>query len=158
MSRKHPDHFTVVVTTVCKSLPPDFDLLRTAARLEGYSCLERLQCEWQTGVQQFQQFGEMLAIVRVDTHIAAIGGISRDPKVPHAYRMRRFYVLGTFRRMGLGKLLVRHLLEQDGLDNQLITVHAGDEGAQRFWQAMGFTRNILVGECEQLQVLHRQNA
>jgi ribosomal protein S18 acetylase RimI-like enzyme len=157
LSDKHPDHITVV-STVCKSLPEDFDLLRTASRSEGYECLERLQCEWQTGVQQFQHFGEMLAIVRIDTQIAAIEGISRDPKVPDAYRMRRFYVLGSYRRMGLGRLLVQRLLEQDGLDEKLITVHAGDEGAQKFWQAMGFTRSIFVEECEQLQVYDRKPA
>jgi GNAT superfamily N-acetyltransferase len=56
--------------------------------------------------------------------------------VPGALRMRRFYVRPAFRRIGVGRQLVRALLA--GVDgDRSITVNAGPASIA-FWESLGF--------------------
>ncbi|MGC9270282.1 GNAT family N-acetyltransferase, partial [Acidiphilium sp.] len=69
--------------------------------------------------------------------LAGIGGITRDPIAPRAFRMRRFYVRPLFRRTGVGRALVTQLMAAVP-HGAIVTVHAGDAAASAFWVALGF--------------------
>jgi hypothetical protein len=77
---------------VIENLPRDFDALRVEAHSEGYRFVERLARDWEAGVTRFNRDGEALVGARVDDVLAGIGGLTLDPVVPGALRMRRFYV------------------------------------------------------------------
>ncbi len=70
--------------------------------------------------------------------LAGVGGLTLDPVVPGALRMRRFYVHPAFRRYGIGRRLAVALLERPGTAGRRVTVNAGTAGAPVFWEALGF--------------------
>jgi GNAT superfamily N-acetyltransferase len=126
----------VQLSIISNELPDDLNELRNAASGEGILLVDRLVREWENGTQKFVATGECLLIARVEASLAGIGGITRDPDDPSSLRMRRFYVLPEYRRMGVGTALVRALL--DRATGRRIGVHVGLPDAFPFWQAMGF--------------------
>lgn len=119
-------------------LPSDLDGLRLEARQEGFGFVERLVREWEAGQNRFERVGEALMIAYANSVVAGIGGITVDPVIPDALRMRRFYIRKSFRRRGLARLLADELLKSvEGL-GRMVTVHAGTPDAPAFWEAMGF--------------------
>lgn len=70
--------------------------------------------------------------------LAGVGGLTLDPVVPGALRMRRFYVHPAFRRHGIGRRLAVALLERPGTAGRRVTVNAGTAEAPAFWAALGF--------------------
>jgi GNAT superfamily N-acetyltransferase len=96
---------------VIDELPADFDTIRAEARAEGYRFLDRLAKDWASGAMRFDRPGEALLTAYSGGVLAAIGGITIDPIVPDALRMRRFYVRPAFRRTGIGREIALALLE-----------------------------------------------
>jgi len=96
---------------VIGELPPGFEALRTEAQAEGYRHLDRLAADWASGALRFDRPGEALHAGHLDNELAAVGGLTIDPAVPGALRMRRFYVRRQFRRGGIGRRLATALLE-----------------------------------------------
>lgn len=123
---------------VAGMLPDGFDALRAEARREGYRSLERLASEWEAGNAHFDRPGEALLAASLAGALAGMGGLTLDPVVPDALRMRRFYVHPAFRRQGVGRRLALALLERPGTAGRSVTVNAGTAGAPVFWEALGF--------------------
>jgi GNAT superfamily N-acetyltransferase len=123
---------------VIEELPAGFDALRAEARAEGYLFVERLATDWIAGTIRFDRVGEALLAARLNGVLAGIGGLTIEPLVPHALRMRRFYVRLPYRRSGIGRKLVTALLEQARSASGLVTVNAGPASAA-FWESLGFT-------------------
>jgi GNAT superfamily N-acetyltransferase len=121
---------------IIEDLPTGFDALRTDARTEGFRQIERLATDWETRTIRFDNDGEALLAARVDGTLAGIGGLTVEPVVPTALRMRRFYVRPAFRRGGIGRQLVMALLTR-ARPGQLITVNAAP-GSIPFWESLGF--------------------
>jgi GNAT superfamily N-acetyltransferase len=71
----------------------------------------------------------------VDGDLAGIGGLTLEPAIPGALRMRRFYVALAYRRHGVGRALAAALLRQTG--PRTITCNAAG-GSEAFWEALGF--------------------
>ena len=86
---------------VVDELPADFRAMRRKARAEGHQFLDRLASDWASGAMCFDRPGEVLLAAYSEGVLAAIGGITVDPIVAEALRMRRFYVRSAFRRTGL---------------------------------------------------------
>jgi GNAT superfamily N-acetyltransferase len=125
------------VERVTGSLPADFDLLRAEARAEGHSFLDRVAADWASGDKRFDQPGETLLVARSGTDLAGVGGITVDPYIPDALRMRRFYVRPAFRRVGIARLIAQTLLAAAKQQTHLITLNAAP-GSVRFWESLGF--------------------
>jgi GNAT superfamily N-acetyltransferase len=128
------------LASVVADLPPGFDVLRAEARAEGHLFLERLADDWQSRTVRFDREGEALLVAfceEVIEVIAGIGGLTIEPVVPNALRMRRFYVRAPFRRRGIGRRLVAALLERVRHTGRSITVNAAPDSA-RFWETLGF--------------------
>ena len=90
---------------VIERLPAGFDALREEARAEGYLFVERLAADWEAGRMRFGDNGETLLAARVAGVLAGFGGLTIEPILPGALRVRRFYVRARFRRAGIGRTL-----------------------------------------------------
>jgi GNAT superfamily N-acetyltransferase len=115
-------------------LPAGLDALRVEARGEGYRMLDTLATEWLSGAQRFVHPGEALLAAYVGGEIAGIGGITQEPTIPGALRMRRFYVALIHRRAGVGRALATALLES--ARGRIITANAA-AGSEAFWGSLG---------------------
>ena len=124
---------TEVVTA---DLPAGFDELRAEALAEGFRQIERLATDWEAHRTRFDRAGEALLTVRVDGTLGGIGGLTVEPVVPNALRMRRFYVRPAFRGGGVGRQLVMALLAHVR-PGQLITANAAPTSVP-FWESIGF--------------------
>ena len=120
------------------ALPADFPALCAAARREGFRFVGRLASEWEAGSARFDRPGEALLAACMADVLAGVGGLTLDPVVPGALRMRRFYVHPAFRRHGIGRALAMALLERPGTAGRSVMVNAGPIGAPVFWEALGF--------------------
>jgi GNAT superfamily N-acetyltransferase len=122
---------------VVDALPEGFDAMRAEARAEGHSMLDTLAAEWETGKTRFDRRGEALFAAHSDETLAGIGGLTAEPPIPGAFRMRRFYVRSAFRRSGVARRLALALLgavERPGL---VVTANAA-AGSEAFWDSLGF--------------------
>jgi GNAT superfamily N-acetyltransferase len=123
---------------VIENLPAGFDALRAEARAEGYSFIERLAADWEAHKMRFEHQGEALLVAHVAGELAGIGGLTIDPVLPGALRMRRFYIRRPFRRLGIGRKLATALLERARSTSRLVTVNAAPASVP-FWETLGFT-------------------
>jgi GNAT superfamily N-acetyltransferase len=140
--RKHDD--VAKLQRVTEELPAGFDALRAEARAEGYLFVERLATDWLSGTTRFDREGEALLAARVNGVLAAVGGLTIEPVVPDALRMRRFYVRLGYRRSGIGRRLATALLERARSANGLVTVNAAPASAA-FWESLGFVPDARDG-------------
>jgi GNAT superfamily N-acetyltransferase len=122
---------------IAGELPTGFDALRAEARGEGYRHLDRLAEEWTSGKMCFDRDGEALFAARIGADLAGIGGLTIDPVLPGALRMRRFYVRKSFRRSGIGRAIAQNLLTQAHASGRSVTVN-GAAGSEAFWGSLGF--------------------
>lgn len=136
------------IVEVKDTLPPGFELLRHAAEGEAYLMLAALAREWADGSHRFDRPGEALITVYDGDFVVGVGAISRDPRLPDALRMSRFYVRPTHRRRGIGRLLATSLLERPGSAGRTITLSAPQVEAARFWEAVGFVRDEAEGHTD----------
>src|SRR6266446_54100 len=121
---------------VLAALPAGFDALRVEALAEGFRQVERLAAAWEAGRTRFDRDGEALLAARLHGVLAGIGGLTIEPVVPGALRMRRFYVRPAFRHIGVGRQLATALLA--GVDGERsITVNAVPANIT-FWESLGF--------------------
>jgi GNAT superfamily N-acetyltransferase len=124
---------------VVEDLPAGIDALRTEALAEGHRFVERLAADWMSCTIRFDREGEALLAARVNGVLAGIGGLTIEPVVPDAVRMRRFYVRPAFRRRSIGRQLATALLTRVSA-GRLITVNAAP-ASFCFWESLGFTPN-----------------
>src|SRR5881275_217144 len=121
---------------VLDALPVGFDALRAEALAEGFRQVERLAADWEAGRTRFDRDGEALLAARLNGVLVGIGGLTIEPVVPGALRMRRFYVRRALRRIGVSRQLVTVLLAgADG--DRSITVNAAPASIA-FWESLGF--------------------
>src|SRR6266478_6610291 len=121
---------------VREALPVGFNALRAEALAEGFRQVERLAADWEAGRTRFDRDGEALLAARLNGVLVGIGGLTVEPVVPGASRMRRFYVRPAFRRIGVGGQLVAALLA--GVDgDRSIAVNAAPASIA-FWESLGF--------------------
>ena len=138
---------------VLDALPDGFEALRAEALAEGFRQVERLAADWEAGRTRFDRDGEALLAARLSGVLVGIGGLTIEPVVPGASRMRRFYVRPAFRRNGVGSELVTALLA--GVDDdRSITVNAAPASIA-FWERVAFNPDPRDGHTH---VLSRKNA
>jgi GNAT superfamily N-acetyltransferase len=140
---------------ILDDLPLGFDLLRAEAACEGYRFLERLVTEWMSRRECFAREGEALLAAYVRSELVGIGGMTIEPAVRGALRMRRFYVRASFRRLGIGRQLALSLLERSRPLRCPVTVNAGTADASAFWEALGFMPDPCNGHTH---IFHPRNS
>jgi GNAT superfamily N-acetyltransferase len=123
------------------SLPvAGLELLRDEARQGGFCFVDRLIRDWETGTNRFSAHGEQLAGVFKDTVLLAVGGTNRDPYADSIAigRLRHLYVLARYRRSGIGRALVQHLLADAGGTFRTIRLRTDSKEADAFYRRCGF--------------------
>lgn len=118
------------------ALPPGFEILQAEASAEGHTMLDTLAREWASGANRFDRDGESLVAAYADNDLAGIGGLTQEPAILGALRMRRFYVRATYHRFGVGRALAGALLARRRM-GQPVTANAA-AGSELFWEALGF--------------------
>jgi GNAT superfamily N-acetyltransferase len=126
------------IRPIAGTLPEQVHSLAIEARREGYRFLDRLIEEWSDGSNRFDRHGEFLLMVFIGKAPAGIGGLTAEPKIAGALRMRRFYIHPSSRGQGIGRMLADALISRARQVTTLLAVHSGTEDASAFWQALGF--------------------
>lgn len=129
---------TIDIRVIRDRMPQEILALESAARREGYHHITRLVQEWSAGETRFEHDGERLLGAYVDQALVGIGGMTVERDVAGALRMRRFYVHPAMRGRGVGRMLALVLLDHARSFCSLVTVHAGNDGAAKFWLSLGF--------------------
>jgi ribosomal protein S18 acetylase RimI-like enzyme len=142
------------------SLGPDIELVAPGSppRLEATRALFREYADQLDVDLCFQNFedelaslpgdyaearGGVLLLATVDGEAAGCGALRALPDVDHANacEMKRLYVRPAFRRFGLGRLLVRALMDrgiQAGYSNLLLDTLDDMEAARGLYASLGF--------------------
>jgi GNAT superfamily N-acetyltransferase len=126
---------------------------------QGFRFVERLLREYCSGLNCFNQSGELLITASVRGSVVGVGGLNRDPyfKDPQVGRLRHLYVASRWRRCGVGGLLVTQLIHEANQHYQLLTLRTDTQAADKFYQKLGFkidpnwehtTHHLQLGEVE----------
>lgn len=118
--------------------PPGFAELEADAKAGGHAHMTRLATEF---TQDRAMFHAIFAC-RWDGRLVGIGAITDEPTptLLPMWRMRRLYVHQHYRRRGIAQTIANALLLEAAGKVSMISVHAGNDGATRFWEAIGFGR------------------
>ncbi|MBB2749675.1 UNVERIFIED_ORG: GNAT superfamily N-acetyltransferase [Rhizobium aethiopicum] len=142
----------VDIRVIRDRLPREIADLESEARREGHLHITRLVDEWWAGDIRFERDGEILLGAYVGQALAGVGGMTLEPALSGALRMRRFYVSSEMRRRGIGRLLALALLNHARAFSGVVTVHPGNPGAVKFWGALGFRRYGPDGDIHRLEI------
>lgn len=129
---------TIDIRMIRDRLPQEIADLENEARREGHLHITRLIGDWSVGVVRFEGDGERLLGAYVAEGLAGIGGMTIEPAMSGALRMRRFYIRPAMRRRGIGRILALSLLDHARPCCSIVTVHAGNDAAAEFWESLGF--------------------
>ncbi|MBY5542789.1 GNAT family N-acetyltransferase [Rhizobium leguminosarum] len=129
---------TIDIRRIRDRLPQEIADLESEARREGHRHIARLVDEWSAGDIKFEHHGERLFGAYVDDALVGIGGMTVDPAMSGALRMRRFYIRPAMRGRGIGRMLALALLDHARSFCTVVTVHAGNDAAAKFWESLWF--------------------
>ncbi|WP_271581789.1 GNAT family N-acetyltransferase [Bradyrhizobium sp. CCBAU 45389] len=118
------------------TLPADFPELEADAKADGHANMTRLVAEFAHDRGMFHAIFTCL----LGGRLVGIGAITNEPAptpIP-MWRMRRLYVHRNHRRRKIAQAIANALLQEAVGKVSIVTVHAGHEGAARFWEAVGF--------------------
>ena len=139
-----------------KQLPiNDLQPLLEDSREQGFEMVDQLVTDYINGSNQFRKPGEALFGVYCDQRLIAIGGLNHDPYLADGEtgRVRRVYVLASWRGQGVGKLLVQRIIDEARRHYCLLTLRAMTEAASQFYDAIGFQTKPEVYEATHHLVL-----
>ena len=127
-----------MITQLTSLDPVQMEPLLTASQAEGFRFVARLCDDWANGTNRFDQPGEALFGVFVDSRLVGVGGINRQNE--STGRLRRFYVLPSHRRQGWGRRLLNHILSGAAAHFRYVVLRTDTDSADLFYRACGFTR------------------
>ena len=113
--------------------------LAAEARAEGYEFVDRLVREARSGVNRFDQPGEIFCGAFAANGLVGCGGVNLDPYLTQRVgRLRHVFVSGAARRTGVATVLVEALVRRSRSNFSLIRLRTPDARANRFYEAIGF--------------------
>jgi GNAT superfamily N-acetyltransferase len=129
---------TISLERTAATLPADFPELEADATADNHRHMARLAAEFTLDRAMFHA----IYTCRVNGGLAGVGAITDEPAMTaHSmWRMRRLYVHRQFRRRGIARTIANALLLEAENNVSVVTVHAGNDGAAKFWEAIGFRR------------------
>jgi ribosomal protein S18 acetylase RimI-like enzyme len=110
----------------------------------GFRAIQRFADEWNSGANRFDRPGEALFLAKQGNHVIGICGLNIDPytKSSSIGRVRRLYVMGSYRRRGIGRTLVRQVIAEACLHFDYLHVRTDAPIADQFYQSLGFTPHL----------------
>src|SRR5436309_11313799 len=131
------------VTTVRIERPLADRLAELVAESEeaGFRLVSRLVEDWESGRNRFDGPGEAFFAAVCGARVVGVCGLNADPytAAPGVGRVRRLYVLAGFRRSGVGRQLVRAVVEAADGHFQQLRLRTEGRAAARFYEVLGFT-------------------
>jgi GNAT superfamily N-acetyltransferase len=122
-------------------LPPDRvrDLL-AESEAAGSRIIRRLVEEWADRTNRFDRAGEALFAAWVAERVVGVCGLNVDPYAgdDRVGRVRHLYVLTPFRRRGVGRQLVTHIVDAARGRFDSLRLRTNNEAAARLYVALGF--------------------
>lgn len=127
-----------------------FEFLLSASLREDFRMLLRLQENWNSGKNRFSRTGEKLLGAFARDRLVGVCGRNIDPYFPMARfgRVRHLYVDPEYRRLRVGTMLVKAMIEGAACFFEAMNVRAPVE-AFAFYEGLGFRR------VEDADVTHR---
>ncbi|MGH0432375.1 GNAT family N-acetyltransferase [Bacillus hominis] len=109
---------------------------------EGFNFLIKLINEYESQRNTFSKRGECLYGIFREDKIIGIGGLNQDPNTKDIKisRLRRFYISKDYRRIRLGKLLLKHLLRHAEKYFHVVVLHTDTKQGDEFYCANGFVK------------------
>nr|WP_141538126.1 GNAT family N-acetyltransferase [Bacillus cereus] len=122
---------------------------------EGFKFLTKLVSEYKTGINRFNKTGECLYGIFQEGMLIGIGGLNKDPYTEDNKigRLRRFYILKDYRRIGLGKLLLNRLISHAEKYFQIVVLHTDTKQGDMFYIANGFMKGKIYKGSSHYKVL-----
>ena len=119
---------------------PGIERLQSEAMDEGYDFIETLVEEWAIASNRFDAPGEALCGHLDQGVLVAVGGLNCDPFAgrPDMGRIRRVYVRAAWRNRGIGRALIKVLVDEARTHFTCVRLRAENEGAARLYESMGF--------------------
>ena len=127
---------TLSLERITDTLPVGFAELEADAKADGHGHLTRLAAEF----AQCPTIFHAIFACHLDGSLAGIGAITDEPSPTSqpTWRVRRLYVHRKCRRRNVAHTIANALLQEAVWNVSTVTVHAGNDGAARFWEAIGF--------------------
>jgi GNAT superfamily N-acetyltransferase len=106
----------------------------------GFRFVRRLVEDWESGRNRFDGPGEALFAAVCGARVVGVCGLNADPytAAPGVGRVRRLYVLAGFRRSGVGRQLVRAVVEAADRHFHQLRLRTEGQAVTRFYEALGF--------------------
>jgi ribosomal protein S18 acetylase RimI-like enzyme len=119
----------------------DFDHLIGESIEEGNTHLVKLINEFQSGTNRFDKTGEALFIALYQSEIVGVGGVHQDPysMKESIGRVRRVYVLQSYRRQGIARNLMKHIMELAQNHYEVLILRTTNPDADQLYRSLGFT-------------------
>jgi predicted acetyltransferase len=127
---------SLLLERITDTLPIGFAELVADAKADGHDHLNRLAAEFAQSPAIFHA----IFACHLDGRLAGMGAITDEPALTSqpTWRMRRLYVHRKFRRRNVARTIANALLQEAVWNVFTVTVHAGNDGAAGFWEAIGF--------------------
>jgi GNAT superfamily N-acetyltransferase len=126
----------------------------------GSRIVRRLVDDWTDHTNRFDRPGEALFGAWAGGRLVGVCGLNIDPYGgdDRIGRVRRLYVLTGSRRLGIGRLLVRRVIERAGDRFDSLRLRTNNEHAARLYLGMGFRECGGMGEFTHVLQLGRSSA
>jgi N-acetylglutamate synthase-like GNAT family acetyltransferase len=124
------------------SLPSGLDGLARLAASEGFGMIDRLISDYRAGSNTFSKSGEGLWAAEADGQLVAVGGINVDPyyDAPSLGRIRHLYVHPEFRRVGVGRDLMKCIEDHGNQHFECFQLFTTTLVASVFYESLGYSR------------------
>jgi GNAT superfamily N-acetyltransferase len=116
----------------------DISAVTRAADQEGHNIINHLIMDYTSGGNRFDKLGEKLIGFMLDNEIVAICGLNIEPTSDDIGRIRRLYVLPSYGHLGIGRKLVRYLIEHARGYFESVVVNVGNLPIDNFYESVGF--------------------
>ena len=112
------------------------------AESQGHRFMRRLLDDWVSGANRFEKTGEFLMSARIEGRLVAVGGLNIDPYalIEHVGRLRHVYVLDCARRLGIGTLLVKRIMDDAAESFSMLRLRTKTFDAAEFYERLGFQK------------------
>lgn len=107
---------------------------------EGWTFIERLSREYESGVNRFDQEGEVLFAAIDQGTVVGVCGLNQDPYLgdPAVGRVRHLYVLKSHRKLGLARSLVSLVMDAGRGRFHTLTLRTENPVAAALYCSLGF--------------------
>lgn len=123
----------------------DIQPLLLESRTQNHNFVDRLVDEYMNGNNRFGLLGEALYAAFAVDQMVGVGGLNRDPYLKDAEagsasigRIRHLYVLSDWRGRGVGRGLMREIVNEALRSFSMLTLRTFNPDAARFYVAVGF--------------------